>query len=117
MGRNAKCLRSAAGVPFVPVAIEAWSSWAVRWSDPDSHGADIDPQPGAGDTLLLTAHPEDDGKRGFYWCPSAGVAGADCLRTDGQVRTVQQDFRPGLSIGLLRDKIGRNPALLAPILA
>ena len=33
------------------------------------------------------------------------------------VRTVQQNFRPDLSIGLLRDKIGRNPALLAPILA
>ena len=32
------------------------------------------------------------------------------------VRTVQQNFRPDLSIGLLRDKIGRNPALLAPIL-
>ena len=33
------------------------------------------------------------------------------------VRTVQQNCRPDLSIGLLRDKIGRNPALLAPILA
>ena len=33
------------------------------------------------------------------------------------VRTLQQNFRPDLSIGLLRDKIGRNPALLAPILA
>ena len=33
------------------------------------------------------------------------------------VRTVQQNFRPDLSIGLLRDKIGRNPALLVPILA
>ncbi len=33
------------------------------------------------------------------------------------VRMVQQNFRPDLSIGLLRDKIGRNPALLAPILA
>ena len=33
------------------------------------------------------------------------------------VRTLQQHFRPDLSIGLLRDKIGRNPALLAPILA
>ena len=33
------------------------------------------------------------------------------------VRTVQQKFRPDLSIGLLRDKIGRNLALLAPILA
>ncbi len=33
------------------------------------------------------------------------------------VRTVQQNFRPDLSIGLLRDKIGRNPVLLAPILA
>ncbi|MYD89590.1 MAG: transposase [Caldilineaceae bacterium SB0662_bin_9] len=32
------------------------------------------------------------------------------------VRTVQQHFRPDLSIGLLRDKIGRNPVLLAPIL-
>ena len=32
------------------------------------------------------------------------------------LRTVQQNFRPDLSIGLLRDKIGRNPALLAPIL-
>ena len=33
------------------------------------------------------------------------------------VRTLPQHFRPDLSIGLLRDKIGRNPALLAPILA
>ena len=33
------------------------------------------------------------------------------------VCTLQQNFRPDLSIGLLRDKIGRNPALLAPILA
>lgn len=32
------------------------------------------------------------------------------------VRPVQQHFRPDLSIGLLRDKIGRNPVLLAPIL-
>ena len=33
------------------------------------------------------------------------------------VRTLQQNSGPDLSIGLLRDKIGRNPALLAPILA
>ncbi len=33
------------------------------------------------------------------------------------VRMVQQNFRPDLSIGLLRDKIGRNPALLALIRA
>ena len=33
------------------------------------------------------------------------------------VRTLQQHSGPDLSIGLLRDKIGRNPALLAPILA
>ena len=32
------------------------------------------------------------------------------------VHTVQQNFRPDLSIRLLRDKIGRNSALLAPIL-
>ena len=32
------------------------------------------------------------------------------------VCTLQQNFRPFLSIGLLRDKIGRNPALLVPIL-
>ena len=30
------------------------------------------------------------------------------------VRTLQQNFRPDLSIGLLRNKIGHNPALLAP---
>ena len=33
------------------------------------------------------------------------------------VRTLQHNFKPDLSIGLLRDKIGRNPALLALILA
>ena len=33
------------------------------------------------------------------------------------VRTVQQNFRPDLSIGLPRDKIGHHPALLAPVLA
>ena len=33
------------------------------------------------------------------------------------VHALQQNFRPDWSIGLLRDKIGCNPALLAPILA
>ena len=33
------------------------------------------------------------------------------------VRTLQQHFRPDLSIGQLRDKFGCNPVLLAPILA
>ena len=33
------------------------------------------------------------------------------------IRMVQQNFRPDLSIGLLRDKIGHDPALLAAILA
>ena len=41
-------------------------------------------------------------------------------RRDGHprtVRTLQQNPGPDLSIGLLRDKIGRNPTLPAPILA
>ena len=39
-----------------------------------------------------------------------GIPGRVALN---MVRTVQQNFRPDLSIGLLRDKIGRNPTLLA----
>ncbi len=42
-----------------------------------------------------------------------GIPGRAALNI---VRTLQQNFRPDLSMGLLRDKIGRNPALLAPIL-
>ena len=40
-----------------------------------------------------------------------GILGRAALN---RVRTVQQNFRPDLSIGLLRDRSGRNPALLAP---
>ena len=35
--------------------------------------------------------------------------------TLNMVHTLQQNFRPGLSIGLLQDKIGCNLVLLAPI--
>ncbi len=58
---------------------------------------------------------EDDCRMRRGHAPAVmGILGRAALN---MVRTVQQNFRPDLSIGLLRDKIGRNPALLAPILA
>ena len=59
--------------------------------------------------------PEDDCRLRRGHAPAV----MDILRQTALniVRTVQQHFRPDLSIGLLRDKIGHNPALLAPIRA
>ena len=58
---------------------------------------------------------EDDCR--LRWGHALAVMGILRRANLNMVRTVQQNFRPDLSIGLLRDKIGRNPALLAPILA
>ena len=58
---------------------------------------------------------EDDGCLREGHAPAVmGIPGRSALN---MVRTVQQNCRPDWSIGLLQDKIGCNPALLAPILA
>ncbi len=65
--------------------------------------------------ILDVPFREDDCRRRQGHAPAVmGILGRAALNL---VRTVQQNFRPDLSIGLLRDQIGRNPALLAPILA
>ena len=53
--------------------------------NPNNLSVTINPALGVDDTLLLTAHPECDGKRGFYWSPAAGHANTESLSTDGQV--------------------------------
>ena len=64
--------------------------------------------------LDLRGCREDDGRlrRGYV----SAIMGTLRRTALNMVRTVQQKFRPDLSIGPLRDKIGSNSALLAPIL-
>ena len=57
---------------------------------------------------------EDDGRLRRGHAPA--VMGILRRAVLNMVHTLQQNFRLDLSIGLLRDKIGRNPAPLAPIL-
>ena len=58
---------------------------------------------------------ENDGRLRDGHAPAVmGIPGRVSLN---MVRTVQQNCRPDLSISLLQDKIGCNPALLALILA
>lgn len=57
---------------------------------------------------------EDDGHRCMGHAPAVmGSLSQDALNMG---RTVQQNFRPDLSIGLRRDRIGRRPWILATAL-
>ena len=103
---SAPCATTYRAGPWTPRPCWHWS--AATGGNPSGCGNGLH-------RTLDVPFQEDDCR--LRWEHAPTVMGILRRAALNMVRTVQQNFRPDLSIGLLRDKIRRNPTLLAPLLA